>query len=81
MNTLSVRDPESLPAVLNRSTREFEREAPIALAIVCVDPLRTDLSATDGKSAFGQVLVSPLPLWREPGGRTDAGKLILQGSQ
>ncbi|WP_373509115.1 UPF0175 family protein [Thiocapsa sp.] len=33
MNTLSIDYPESLPAVLNVSPREFEREARMALAV------------------------------------------------
>lgn len=33
MNTLSIRYPESLPAVLNVSPLEFEREARMALAV------------------------------------------------
>jgi predicted HTH domain antitoxin len=33
MNTLSISYPESLPAVLNVSPREFEREARMALAV------------------------------------------------
>lgn len=33
MNTLSISYPESLPAVLNLSPREFEREARMALAV------------------------------------------------
>ena len=33
MNTLSIDYPESLPAVLNRSPLEFERDARMALAV------------------------------------------------
>lgn len=33
MNTLSIDYPESLPAVLNVSPREFEREARMVLAV------------------------------------------------
>lgn len=33
MNTISIEYPESLPAVLNLSQREFEREARLALGV------------------------------------------------